>query len=100
TFMANIHNYLSLSSAAQTVNSIYISPDEFADNFSKISDFEKISYLRFFLVNNVPFAFRVKPLVFEQITQYISDKLRIPTNDVKLIGSAKIGFSMGKEKYG
>lgn len=40
------------------------------------------------------FVFRDIPLLYEQIIQYLSDLLSIESGSVKLIGSAKTGFSV------
>src|ERR1035437_2916394 len=92
--MINIRDYLLLSSTAETIKDIYTKSSEFSKNFGNIYPKEQKAYLRHFIIDNVPFAFRESPMLFEQIIQYLADKLEICATDIKLIGSAKTGFSL------
>ncbi|MBK8089147.1 MAG: hypothetical protein IPK31_15070 [Chitinophagaceae bacterium] len=73
---------------------IFSTPQDFLNNYNSIYDNERDSFLRHSLINNVPFAFKLKPLLFEQIAQYLADSLSINPTDIKLIGSGKTGFSI------
>ncbi|MGI4899565.1 MAG: hypothetical protein ACRYFT_13430 [Janthinobacterium lividum] len=92
--MVNILNYINLSEASNGIVNVYSTSTEFRDYYYAISDSEKISIIRHFIINNIPYAFKEKPVLYEQLIQYFADKLEISTNDIKLIGSAKTGFSM------
>lgn len=92
--MVDIRDYIILSKTANSISNTYLTPSDFKDYYNNIVDKEKKSLIRHFIVNNVPFAFKDKPLLYEQITQYIADKLMISPTEVKLIGSAKTGFSI------
>ena len=92
--MDDIRNYITLSKTATSIRSSYTIPTDFRNSYNNIDDNEKKSFVRHFIVNNIPFAFRDKPILYEQITQYIADKLQISPTEVKLIGSAKTGFSI------
>ncbi|WP_443946953.1 hypothetical protein ACJVDH_07545 [Pedobacter sp. AW1-32] len=92
--MVDIRDYIVLSKIATSISSCYSIPDDFKNYYNQIDKSEKKSLIRHFVVNNIPFAFRDKPMLYEQITQYIADKLQISTSEVKLIGSAKTGFSI------
>lgn len=92
--MADIRDYINLSKTAVSINSSYSVPADFKKYYNSIDDKEKKSLIRHFIVNNIPFAFKEKPILYEQITQYIADKLQISPSEVKLIGSAKTGFSI------
>jgi hypothetical protein len=92
--MANIGDYIQLSDTAFNITEIYTSPKDFYKSFSKIYESELDSFIRHTLVNNVPFVFKSKPLLFEQITQYLADNLGINPSEIKLIGSGKTGFSI------
>jgi len=98
--MDKIGDYTRLSAAALAIKGIYANPKEFLENYRTIEENEKKSYLRHYIINNSPYAFRANPILFEQIVQYLADKLGLPTSDVKLIGSAKTGFSISKDNYG
>lgn len=92
--MVNIQNYLNLSKTATLVISNFAKPDEFANNYKSVQEIEKKSFLRHYIVNNSPYLCKDYPLLFEQLTQYLADKLEINPLEVKLIGSAKTGFSI------
>lgn len=92
--MIDIQDYIALSKTATSINSLYANSDEFYKNYKTVHEGEKKSYLRHYIVNNTPFIFKTTPLLFEQLTQYLADKLEITTSEVKLIGSAKTGFSI------
>ena len=92
--MVDIRDYITLSRTATSIISYYSLPTDFKSYYNNIDDKEKKSLVRHFIVNNIPFAFRDKPILYEQITQYIADKLQISPTEVKLIGSAKTGFSI------
>ncbi len=92
--MVDIRNYINLSETANSLNSCYSAPSDFKDYYNNIDNNEKKSLIRHFIVNNIPFAFKDKPILYEQITQYLADKLGISPTEVKLIGSAKTGFSI------
>lgn len=92
--MVDIRNYITLSKTATSINSTYSVPADFKTYYNSIDYKEKKSLVRHFIVNNIPFAFKDKPILYEQITQYIAGKFYISPSEVKLIGSAKTGFSI------
>ncbi len=92
--MVNILDYINLSETSDRISNVYATPIDFKDFYNLTSDSEKRSIIRHFIINNVPYAFKDKPVLYEQLIQYIADKLQISTNDIKLIGSAKTGFSI------
>jgi hypothetical protein len=92
--MTDIREYITLSLTASAISSAYTIPADFKYYYNNIGDKEKKALVRYFIVSNIPFAFKDKPILHEQITQYIADKLYISPSEVKLIGSAKIGFSI------
>jgi hypothetical protein len=92
--MVDIRNYITLSKTATAISNAYSIPTDFKNYYNTIDYREKKSLVRHFIVNNIPFAFKDKPILYEQITQYIADKFYISPTEVKLIGSAKTGFSI------
>lgn len=92
--MADIRNYLNLSVTAASISSSYSVAEEFKELYNNIDEKEKNSFVLHFFVNNIPYAFKDKPILYEQIKQYLSDILHVSPIEVKLIGSAKTGFSI------
>ena len=92
--MADIRDYLKISSSANLINNIFTTPENFSKNYWNVVELERKSFLRYYIVNNTPFLFKEAPFLFEQLTQYLADKLQINSSEIKLIGSAKTGFSI------
>jgi hypothetical protein len=92
--MVDIRNYITLSKTASAIINPYSVAADFKTYYNSIDYKEKKSLVRHFIINNIPFAFKDKPMLYEQITQYIADKFYISPTEVKLIGSAKTGFSI------
>lgn len=90
----NISKYLRISDESKSIKSIYTSSDVFKRCYEKLMDFEQRSLISHVIVNNTPFVFKDIPLLYEQIIQYLSDLLNIESGCIKLIGSAKTGFSV------
>ncbi|MCX6290904.1 MAG: hypothetical protein NT126_03990 [Bacteroidetes bacterium] len=92
--MINIVDYIELSKTSASIKETITKPDAFSKNYNFINGIEKKSFLRHYIVNNSPFLFQNHPILFEQLTQYLADKLEINPCEIKLIGSAKTGFSI------
>lgn len=90
----SISQYLKISKASMSISSIYTSSEQFKICYERLIGLEKNSLIAHIIVNNTPFVFRNVPLLYEQIIQYLSDLLSIESGSVKLIGSAKTGFSV------
>lgn len=95
-------NYLGLSKTAESVNNKFMDPFDFAKTYREFTyeKKEEDSFIRHVIINNNIFAFQERPMLFEQIILYIANNLSVETNDVKLIGSAKTGFSISSDNYG
>lgn len=99
----NVGDFIYKSKVLSDVKGYYIAADEFLKAYSKLSDIEKKSLVLHYIMDNSPFAFTdiyEKPLLFEQVRQYISHILDVDVNHIKLIGSTKTGFKMDSKYYG
>jgi hypothetical protein len=92
--MADIRKYIVLSKSSQSIVNIFSDSNKFKEYYDKAYNNEKNSIIKHFIVNNIPFAFRDRPILYEQLIQYFADKLLITSTEIKLIGSAKTGFSI------
>ena len=92
--MVDIRNYSKLTHTATAIVDLFANPNDFKNYYRNVSSNEVKSLVRHFIVNNKPFAFNDKPMLYEQMTQYLADKLKITATEIKLIGSAKTGFSI------
>lgn len=99
--MGNIKTYINLSERAKKINQLFDNPNSFLSNYFELGHLEQKSYINYIIVNNCPYIFREIPLLYEQIVQYLADELGLGFADVKLIGSAKTGFSISpRPSYG
>lgn len=90
----NIGKYLKISNDSMSINSTYISSDHFKMCYERLVGLEQNSLISHIIVNNTPFVFKDMPLLYEQIIQYMANLLGIEPESIKLIGSAKTGFSI------
>lgn len=90
----NIRKYLAISEDSKSINSIYVSSDTFRTCYKNLLELEQKSLISHVIINNTPFIFKDIPLLYEQVIQYLSDLLKIRNESIKLIGSAKTGFSV------
>ena len=90
----NISRYLKMSRESMCISSIYTSSEQFKVCYERLIGLEQNSLISHVIVNNTPFVFKDIPLLYEQIIQYLSDLLSIESGSIKLIGSAKTGFSV------
>jgi len=95
--MVKISDYLHVSQDCKNVKMLYITPELFKEYYNKLEGYERYSLLSHIVIKNIPFVFKDTPLLFEQIIQYLSSLLDLEYDDVKLIGSAKTGFSVSPE---
>ncbi|WP_337084806.1 hypothetical protein [Elizabethkingia anophelis] len=98
--MANIINYLQTSEECEKPLEQITTSDFLKKNYFNLRDTEKKSLLNFLIISNFCHAFKVKPLIYEQITQYIADKFKIKKNQIILLGSARTGFAIDPQNYG
>ena len=99
----NVGDFIHKSRALANVKGYYVGAEEFLKAYSKLDVIEKKSLVMHYIMDNSPFAFTdvyEKPLLFEQVRQYIGYILDVNVNHVKLIGSTKTGFKMDSKDYG
>uniref|UniRef100_UPI004049265C hypothetical protein n=1 Tax=Flavobacterium sp. TaxID=239 RepID=UPI004049265C len=99
--MGNIRSFLKLSTTAKNIAEIYSTPDSFFSAYFELEPLEQKSFISHFIINNNPYIFKNIPLLFQQVIQYIAAELEIENSGIKLVGSAKTGFSISpKPEYG
>ncbi len=78
----------------------FIKGEDFEAIYNNGVDIEQNSLLLHYVIDNPPFAFREQPLLYDQMRQFIATRIGVLPNDIKLIGSAKTGFSISIEEFG
>ena len=97
----NINDYFVDSVWLKEATERYIGSGKFKDTFLKMPDKERKSLIYHYVIDNEPYVFKTKPLLMEQTKQFIADSIgQISVEDIRLIGSAKTGFSLDPNKYG
>lgn len=98
--MANIINYLKTTQECEQPLEQVEKATFLKTNYFKLDDNERKSLLNFLIVSNFCHAFKIKPLIYEQITQYIADNFEVKKNRIILLGSARTGFAIDPNNYG
>lgn len=93
-------NFFKMSDACMKVEDFFINGETFDAIYNNGINIEQISLLLHYIIDNSPFAFKEKPLLYEQMRQFIAMKIAVDPNDIKLIGSAKTGFSISTDEFG
>lgn len=98
--MINIADYLKISSKSDKPIEQLEKAFFLKENYFDLEKKEQKSLLNLLMISNFCYAFKKKPIVYEQITQYIADKFNIHKTQIVLIGSAKTGFAIDPKNYG
>ena len=53
-----------------------------------------------YLFAGVPFSFATQPKIHQQMIRSISSGLKVPRQDICVVGSARLGFSLTPDKFG
>lgn len=93
-------NFFKMSDECLKVVDFFIEGENFDAIYNNGVVIEQNSLLLHYVIDNPPFAFRKQPLLYEQMRQFIAVKIGVHPNDVKLIGSAKTGFSISTDEFG
>ncbi|WP_333662452.1 hypothetical protein [Chishuiella changwenlii] len=98
--MTNIINYLQTSTEFEKPIEQVETANYLKNNYFSLNESERKSLLNFLIISNFCHAFKSKPLIYEQITQYIADKFSINKFEIILLGSARTGFAIDPDNYG
>lgn len=67
----------------------------------KLAEDELKFFLRLWVSEGIPFAFRERPLVYECLRSWMGDRLGVEPRNITVIGSARLGCSLAREpKFG
>ena len=79
----------------------FLQPRELLDAANKISYPEFPGLTRHFLIEGTPFVFINTPMLFEAIRTWLASRLGVNALEIKLIGSARTGYSLaGSTDFG
>jgi len=83
-----------LSKQAQDLKADFLPPSEFAGAARRVDQSEVGGFLRHWLMDGTPYVFFEMPMLYESIRTWLSSRLQINPLEIKLIGSARTGFSL------
>ncbi len=88
-----------LTGSASDLVSDFPDKDFISTRLASLNGDELDSFIRLWLTEGFPFAFREKPMLFELARYWLARELNVNPKEVILVGSARSGFSLtpGKE---
>jgi hypothetical protein len=90
-----------ISSSAGNLRSTYPASGTVKAALKSLGRDEKLGFLRLWVSEGIPFAFREIPLIYEMLRGWLGAQLSIHPKVITVIGSARIGFSLCPDsKYG
>lgn len=79
---------------------LYLDSTELLNLYPSLSEDEKEIVINHYIINNPPIMFESLPLEFDHIKRIVANSLQIDMQEVILIGSSKVGFSISPDSYG
>jgi len=90
-----------ISGAGRKLVRQFLAGELLRDLLPKLADEELTSFLRQWVAEGIPFAFRECPLVYECLRSWMGYRLRVEPRNITVIGSARLGCSLSREpKFG
>lgn len=71
----------------------YMTPYTLIEISEKLSPEELTAFIRSRYLENIPFTFKEKPLLYETMRTWLARELKVNPSEIVTIGSAKLGFS-------
>lgn len=91
---------ISISESAKQLVGQFPAETTFAEAVYGMVLREKKQVIRLWLSEGIPFAFQHSPMLYEAIRNWLADRLGIHPKTLTMVGSARIGFSLGVSQYG
>jgi len=89
-----------ISSHGKKFLKLYPDPSELKNTFIQTNKGERLGIIRLWITEGIPFAFKDYPLLYEDARAFIASGVKVETKEVSLVGSARIGYSLSKHKWG
>lgn len=78
----------------------YPSPKDFARGLRVAPPGVREGILRGIVTEGIPFAFRDRPTLYEELRDFLARRLDVPPKNITLVGSARLGYSLSPLAYG
>lgn len=89
-----------LNEHSELLKGVYPNSEEIKNVFTKASQSERLGIIRLWITEGIPFAFKEKPLLYEEMRVFISKGVNVNPKEITLVGSARIGYSLKKKVWG
>jgi hypothetical protein len=83
-----------------TLTDQYPTPEILRAHFKAFSDEDFTAYIRLWLSEGIPFAFKSNPFQYEKVRTFIGKKLDINPKEITIIGSARTGIAFDPNNFG
>lgn len=65
-----------------------------------LSSKEQKEFISLYITEGIPFAFKLNPLIFEDIRNWLGKHLNVEAKCITITGSSRVGFSLNPQKWG
>jgi hypothetical protein len=90
-----------ISGAGRRLVAQFPPSDLLGDLLPKLGEDEMKSFLRQWVAEGIPFAFRECPLIYEHLRSWMGYRLQVEPRNITIIGSARLGWSLSSgQKFG
>jgi hypothetical protein len=90
----------SFSEKGSLLSSSYPDPETLKAVYRSVHRVDQFGVLRLLITEGIPFAYKSNPLAYEAIRAFIAERLSIDPKGLILVGSARVGYSLSKHKWG
>ena len=84
----------STSEKCSELTNAFIAAEVFKVVFPALLHREKLSFLRLWMAEGTPYAFRDSPMLYQVSREWLASELGISPRNVTVIGSGRMGFSL------
>jgi hypothetical protein len=75
-------------------------PEKFREALHLASRRSREEVVRLWLTEGIPFAFRGRPIAYEEVRTWLGARLVVCPKEITIVGSARIGFSLAGRQFG
>ena len=85
-----------ISAAGKRLVEQFPESDLLREVLPKLGEDEQLLFLRLWVAEGIPYAFRKCPLVYERLRSWMAYRLEVETRNITIIGSGRLGCSLAK----
>ena len=89
-----------MEESLQKLSDPHPAPEKFREALRGISRRSREEVVRLWLTEGAPFAFRARPVIYEEMRGWLGACLNVCPKEITVVGSARIGFSLARSQFG